>query len=404
MFGENFKDVLLLNFIKMSFSLSKHFNTVSSKLLESAYVCFTAKDYKKKEIVLLPNYQVATKIIVVIEGSVVDGKTGKLIGKRGDILFEEDIIKGTNTKTKSELIAEPDCYVVEAYTDLFIKTTGGSFAEVINKSRALESLEQIPLFKNFTQKKKEMLSSLIKIETFENGKKVITQGETDYKFYIVKSGKVDIFINTVYIRTLSEFEYFGERALFFNEPRTATAQANGKVDLFVIEERAFKDILEDQLRNYLIERFYLQDNSIELKDLDYIRELGSGSFGTVSLVRYRKNKHLYALKAIQKSQIDAQKLHKCVDLEKNTLLQIDHPFIVKLVKTLKDSKNIYLLFEYIKGKELFEVVREVGKLDKKETQFYSASMMLAIDYLHKKKIIYRDLKPENIMVAENVNC
>ena len=36
------------------------------------------------------------------------------------------------------------------------------------------------------------------IETYENGKKIIVQGETDFKFYIVKSGKVDIFVNSNY--------------------------------------------------------------------------------------------------------------------------------------------------------------------------------------------------------------
>jgi cGMP-dependent protein kinase len=402
MFGDKYKDILLLNFIKMSFNLSKNFNNISNKFLESAYDCFTYRDYKKKEVVLYSNFQVSAKIIIIIEGSVVDSKTGSVIGKRGDILFEDDIVKGSFTKTKNELIAEPDCLIVEALTDNFMKKTGGSFKEVFNKSKVLESLDRVPLFKFFTQKKKEMLSNLIKIETFENGKKIIVQGETDYKFYIVKSGRVDIFINSHYTRTLNELECFGERALFFHEPRTATAQANGKVELFVLEEKSFKEILEEKLSNYLKARFYLQDNSIELKDLDYVKDLGSGSFGSVSLVRYRKNKHMYAIKAMQKAQIDAEKLHTNIELEKKILLQIDHPFIVKLVKTMKDTKNLYFLMEYIRGKELFDTIREIGMLSKEQTLFYSGSMMLAIEYLHNRKIIYRDLKPENIMVTENV--
>jgi cGMP-dependent protein kinase len=197
-------------------------------------------------------------------------------------------------------------------------------------------------------------------------------------------------------------DYFGERALFFSEPRTATAQANGKVELFVLESKDFKKILEANLENYLKNRFHLQDNSIELKDLDYIRDLGSGSFGAVSLVRSRKNKHLYAIKLMNKIQIDAEKLHKNLELERSILLKIDHPFIVKLVKTLKDSKNIYFLMEHIKGKELFDVIRDIGILDKPQTQFYGGSLMLAIEYLHQRKYIYRDIKPENVMVLGNV--
>ncbi len=59
--------------------------------------------------------------------------------------------------------------------------------------------------------------------------------------------------------------------------------------------------------------------------------------------------------------------------------------------------------EHIKGKELFDVIRDIGLLDKPQTQFYIASMMLAIEYLHERKFIYRDIKPENIMVNESVS-
>ena len=50
------------------------------------------------------------------------------------------------------------------------------------------------------------------------------------------------------------------------------------------------------------------DNTIELKDLDSIKELGSGNFGFVNLVRSRKNKQLYAIKALNLLQIKKEKI------------------------------------------------------------------------------------------------
>ena len=57
--------------------------------------------------------------------------------------------------------------------------------------------------------------------------------------------------------------------------------------------------------------------------------------------------------------------------------------------------------DYIKGKELFDVLRDINVLNKFQTQFYSASILLASNYLLERKIIYRDIKPENIMVVTN---
>ena len=60
------------------------------------------------------------------------------------------------------------------------------------------------------------------------------------------------------------------------------------------------------------------------------------------------------------------------------------------------------LMEHIVGKELFDVIREIGLLNKDQTQFYGCSIMLAVDYLHERKVVYRDIKPENILITEMV--
>ena len=153
------------------------------------------------------------------------------------------------------------------------------------------------------------------------------------------------------------------------------------------------------MKQHLINRLYLQDNKIELKDLIFVQSLGSGNYGNVSSVSSKKNNFEYAIKGISRNQIDAEQLHHNLELEKSILLQIDHPFIVKLVKTLKDDRFIYFLMELVKGKELFDVIRDIGLLNKEQTQFYGGCMLIAIEYLHERKFIYRDLKPENIMVT-----
>ena len=292
--------------------------------------------------------------------------------------------------------------LAECDTEVFTKILGGSLQKVLDRSSIIETFKNVPIFKNFTETKLNNIVNIIKIEKFTNGERIIKQGDVSYKFYIIKSGKVDIIIKSAYTRTLNANEYFGERALFFSEPRSATAQANGLVETYSLSQAEFETIIEPSMKSYLIGRFPLTDN-VELKDLDYVKELGAGNYGNVSLVRSRKNKCHYAIKTINRLKIDCEELHNYLFLERNILLQIEHPFIVKLVKSLGDTNNIYFLMELIKGSELFDVIRDIGLLNKFQTQFYGASIMQAIDYLHKRQFIYRDIKPENIMVNELVN-
>ena len=186
-----------------------------------------------------------------------------------------------------------------------------------------------------------------------------------------------------------------------NEVRSATVTAKDDVELYSLDKESFNSNLSDMMLNYLHISLYLHDETVTLDDLIFIKELGKGNYGLVSLVMNKMTKFPYAIKAINKDRINSEKMQMNIQLEKNILLKIDHPFIVKLVKCLEDKKNIYFLMEYLKGKELFDVIRDIGLLDKEQTNFFVASMLIAINYLHSRKIIYRDIKPENIVVTRN---
>jgi len=276
-----------------------------------------------------------------------------------------------------------------------------NFHEVIRKSEVINILSNLKLFRNLPKSKLSIISRLIRLEKFKNGNKIYCEGDKNYKFYIIKVGNVNIFSKGVLIKTLNPKNCFGERALLSNELRNETVISKGYCEFYSLQKQDFLNNIGNNMKNFLNDRLYLEDNSIELNNLYFIKEISNGSFDKIDLVYCKKNSFFYAIKSIQKKKIFYHNLKKNLEIEKSILESIDNPFIIKLVKYLKDENHIYILMEYLIGKELFYVIRDIGLLNKQQTQFYIASIMIAINDLHKKKFIYRDLKPENLIVLKN---
>ena len=71
---------------------------------------------------------------------------------------------------------------------------------------------------------------------------------------------------------------------------------------------------------------------------------------------------------------------------------------MKLVKCFKDSQRVYFLVEYVAGMSLFDVSMKLGLISYESAKFYIGSLIIILNYLHERDILYRDLKPENIII------
>jgi len=55
-------------------------------------------------------------------------------------------------------------------------------------------------------------------------------------------------------------------------------------------------------------------------------------------------------------------LEKYIKNEQEILEFVSHPFVMNMVTTYQGDNNEYFLTEFIRGIELFDVIREIGKL------------------------------------------
>merc|ERR1719383_867946 len=191
--------------------------------------------------------------------------------------------------------------------------------------------------------------------------------------------------------------YFGERALLFDEPRTATIKVASKTaEFWSIDQAKFAAIVTSKMQDEMKQRIGLQDTSVSMKDLRHVKIIGAGGCGVVRLVEHVKTGMRYALKRVRKKNgaIPEEATRECA-----LLAGMDHPFVMLFVKTFETQSSVYMLTEVITGGELYAAIRKIPSvLSRRQAQFYTGSLVLVLESLQDRNIVYRDLKPENVML------
>lgn len=95
-----------------------------------------------------------------------------------------------------------------------------------------------------------------------------------------------------------------------------------------------------------------------LGDFVIQRTLGTGSFGRVHLVQSRHNQRFYAVKVLKKNQVVKMKQVEHTNDERRMLGLVKHPFLITLWGTFQDSKNVYMVMDFVEGGELFSLLRK----------------------------------------------
>lgn len=155
-------------------------------------------------------------------------------------------------------------------------------------------------------------------------------------------------------------------------------------------------ILIDEIHNFQ-ER---KDGRVGPTNFEILQMLGKGSFGEVFLVQKRDNKQLFAMKVLRKDKVMAHNLIKYAKTERNVLSYIKHPFIVSLNYAFQTPEKLFLILDYCSGGDLGFQISKEKRFDEARAKIYICELVLALEELHKRDIIFRDLKPDNIVLDD----
>lgn len=395
---------LLANLLSKDVFLSKmlHGCQLDIKDLKDA---FSLKEYKPNQTVYSKGLDNAPKALLIVNGQIINQKLdAKVLAKEGEFYQSSFLYQlpefDYDYSTKSNLLVLKTAYQ-DLQSVIASKANNSEYFDIV-----FNMLKQFEIFQDMSIETIFAISKHIKVSHYKSNSLILSTNDKIKHLYLLAKGTIKVMASdskqTHKIKIIEEGNSFCE--LFLLNELNCPYQCKAKVDVtvYTLPLNNFMEILtEPKINNYIRRKMCLEESNILLNDLYYLSYLGRGRFGNVCLVHNEVS--FYALKAISKSFSEKQKFGiKYLFSEKKTMNSLDHPFIIKLVKTFKNDNWCFFLQEFISGNNMSEYLEfRKSKRNINEIRFYAASLFLVISYIHSKRIIHRDIKPANIMINKN---
>jgi serine/threonine protein kinase/tetratricopeptide (TPR) repeat protein len=132
---------------------------------------------------------------------------------------------------------------------------------------------------------------------------------------------------------------------------------------------------------------------------EIIGDIGQGGMGTIFKGRDQRNQQIVALKLLKPEvvQQDPDMLQRFAR-EGEALRKLNHPNIVKMLDTIEEDSNHYIVMEYVEGGSLRDLLKKSPKLSVEQVLNIALDLSDALIRAHRLKIIHRDIKPENVLL------
>lgn len=141
-------------------------------------------------------------------------------------------------------------------------------------------------------------------------------------------------------------------------------------------------------------------------DYTAIGVLGKGNFAKVYKVKSKETGKFFAAKIFEKSEVKkSDKLRNALLSELKIMRMIDHPYCLKMHHVYEGDQHIYMVFDIMYGRELFDRVLAQKYYSEENSARVLKKLLEVLKYLEKKEILHRDIKLENILLEyEEDDC
>ncbi|RME85335.1 MAG: serine/threonine protein kinase [Planctomycetota bacterium] len=179
-------------------------------------------------------------------------------------------------------------------------------------------------------------------------------------------------------------------------------------------EKSLKDLL---IQNNLITPSQLQiieeqihgvQNKIKsgknrIPNYKIVAKLGTGGMGSVFKAIDLRDRKEVAIKVLSKQFSEDEEYVRRFRREARTMLEMNHPNIVRAYECGQADGLWYLVMEYVEGKDGFDLLKE-KRLSERFIIHIGAQMANAMAYYDKRGMVHRDIKPDNLLITASGQC
>ena len=296
------------------------------------------------------------------------------INKKKHHLHKNNIINNTNSNNNNLKIKELSCFDLKKINMPITLTSSLLQTESWGKSKEFKKTE-------FTQ----VIHKFNCIN--EKDKKLINRNLTNNEN---KDKKINIDLVNINSNTTEKNDINNNTISNKNELSTISLK-----DYNYYNEESIKKI--KIIKKYAAEHNY---NSYPKTNLSYYkigRSIGHGAFGKVNIALHVLSGHIVAIKSFNKIKktFPINKILYEIKLLKKLR---NHKNIIKYFEHFENEKHFFIVMENICGGNLLNAINKMSKFSEPMAKNIFKQLIETIKYLHSIGIVHRDIKPDNILL------
>jgi serine/threonine-protein kinase len=129
--------------------------------------------------------------------------------------------------------------------------------------------------------------------------------------------------------------------------------------------------------------------------------VGTGGMSTVFRAHDRQLDRRVAIKILHEHYAEDPEYLERFRREARAVARLSHPNIVTVIDRGDDDGRQYIVFEYVDGENLKELVLRSGRLPVRRALELALAIADGLSFAHQRGLVHRDVKPQNVLLNKD---